>query len=273
MATRYCTLAWKTPWTEEPVRLQSMESQRVGHDWVTPLSLSYGGGNEDNGDLPQKVPGMYHYTQCPQPCSRPPPTHASAEDSWTLTGKSVSLGQSLLGSLLLSPGSWWTQGSVCAFQGSISQSRQLYCGVNGSLFQEGLHHTQVHCTQSPCLCSSPLLTCTSTGDPETQFCLSLCGMSGSGVHKVCLSLLSIWQVWGLILKVISPLLLSCWGFSFALGCVVAPHSCSSPAQPRLQCLLSCWGFSALGRGISSDSLNVKMQLSIVLKQRTNSNSS
>ena len=26
------SLAWKIPWTEEPVRLQSMESQRVGHD-------------------------------------------------------------------------------------------------------------------------------------------------------------------------------------------------------------------------------------------------
>ena len=27
----------------------------------------------------------------------------------------------------------------------------------------------------------------------------------------------LWQLWGLILNVISPLLLSCWGFSFALG--------------------------------------------------------
>ena len=26
------TLAWKIPWTEEPDRLQSMGSQRVGHD-------------------------------------------------------------------------------------------------------------------------------------------------------------------------------------------------------------------------------------------------
>ena len=26
------TLAWKIPWTEEPGRLQSMESHRVGHD-------------------------------------------------------------------------------------------------------------------------------------------------------------------------------------------------------------------------------------------------
>ena len=26
------TIAWKIPWTEEPGRLQSMGSQRVGHD-------------------------------------------------------------------------------------------------------------------------------------------------------------------------------------------------------------------------------------------------
>ena len=32
MATHYSTLAWKIPWTEEPGRLQSMGSQRVGHD-------------------------------------------------------------------------------------------------------------------------------------------------------------------------------------------------------------------------------------------------
>ena len=51
------------------------------------LRPNYGGGNEDNGDL-QKVPYMHCYTQCPQPCSRPPPTHASTRDSWTLTGKS-----------------------------------------------------------------------------------------------------------------------------------------------------------------------------------------
>ena len=27
------TLAWRIPWTEKPGGLQSMESQRVGHDW------------------------------------------------------------------------------------------------------------------------------------------------------------------------------------------------------------------------------------------------
>ena len=35
----HSTLAWKMPWTEEPGRLQSMGSRRVGHDWETSLSL------------------------------------------------------------------------------------------------------------------------------------------------------------------------------------------------------------------------------------------
>ena len=37
MAPHCSTLAWKIPWTEEPGRLQSMGSQRVGHDWATSL--------------------------------------------------------------------------------------------------------------------------------------------------------------------------------------------------------------------------------------------
>ena len=62
---------------------------------------NYGGGNEDNGDLPQKIPCMYCYTQYPQPCSRPPLTLASTSDSWTPTGKSgtVSCG-------VIAPFSW-----------------------------------------------------------------------------------------------------------------------------------------------------------------------
>ena len=34
IATHSCILAWKTPWTEEPGRLQSVWLQRVGHDWA-----------------------------------------------------------------------------------------------------------------------------------------------------------------------------------------------------------------------------------------------
>ena len=123
----------------------------------------------------------------------------------------ASLSQSLMGSLLLSPGSWCTQGSVCALQESISpvlcKFWQFCGGVNGDLLQEGLSHTRVCCTQSPCLCSSPLLTHTTTGDTQTQFCLSLCVVSESwctqGLFEPSECL---WQVQGLILNMISPLL-------------------------------------------------------------------
>ena len=37
--THSSTLAWKIPWMEEPGRLQSMGSWRVGHDWATSLSV------------------------------------------------------------------------------------------------------------------------------------------------------------------------------------------------------------------------------------------
>ena len=39
MAPHSSTLAWRIPWAKEPGRLQSMGSWRVGHDWVTSLSL------------------------------------------------------------------------------------------------------------------------------------------------------------------------------------------------------------------------------------------
>ena len=40
MATHSNTLAWKIPWTEKPGRLQSMWSQRVGHNWATSLHFT-----------------------------------------------------------------------------------------------------------------------------------------------------------------------------------------------------------------------------------------
>ena len=41
MATRSSILAWKISWTEEPGGLQSMGSQRVGHDWATNTWLTH----------------------------------------------------------------------------------------------------------------------------------------------------------------------------------------------------------------------------------------
>ena len=149
----------------------------------------------------------------------------------------ASLGQSLVGSLLLSPGSWCTQGSVCALQASISpvlcKFWQLCCGVNGNLLQEGLCSSVLHPEPLPLWQATADLYL--HRDTQTQLCLSLCGVFGSW----CAQGLSEpsecrWQVWGLSLNVILPLLPSCWGFYFALGHGVSPQSRSSTVQPPLQ---------------------------------------
>ena len=46
MATHSSTLAWKIPQTEEPGRLQSMGSHRVGHDWSDLAAAAEGYGNQ-----------------------------------------------------------------------------------------------------------------------------------------------------------------------------------------------------------------------------------
>ena len=79
----------------------------------------------------------------------PAPGHHRPTLSLESTGHSqASLGQSLVGSLLLCPGSWCTQGSVCALQESVSpvlcKFWRLDGGVNGDLLQEELCHTQVY---------------------------------------------------------------------------------------------------------------------------------
>ena len=168
---------------------------------------------------------MYCYSPCPQPCSRPLPTHAFTRDSRTPTGKSrtvssgvtVSSSWILVHKVLLCPPRVYFP-VLCKFW-------QLYGGVNGNLLQEDLCHTH---TQSPCPCGRPLPTCTSTGDAQTQFCLSLCGLPGSWCAQGFFeSSKHLWREWGLILKANSPPLPSYWGFSFALACGVSPHSCSS----------------------------------------------
>ena len=175
---------------------------------------NYGGGNEDNGDLPEKIPCMYCHTQCPQPCSRPPLTHASARDSRTPTGKSgtVSCGVTapfswvLVHKVLLCPPRLYFP-NLCKFW-------QHYVGVNGDLIQEDLCHTHI---QNLCPCGRPLLTRISTGDAQTQFCLSLCGVPGSWCTQGLLEPSEhLRREWGLILNVNLPLLPSCWGFSFVL---------------------------------------------------------
>ena len=74
--------------------------------------------NEDNDDLLHKVLWMHCHTQCPRPSAghyRPMPLPETSGHS------KASLGQYFMGSLLLSPGSWYIQGFVCALQESVSQ--------------------------------------------------------------------------------------------------------------------------------------------------------
>ena len=174
------------------------------------LRLNYGGGNEDNGDLLQKVPCTHCYTQCPQPCSRPPPTHTSTRDSWTLTGKSVSI---FCG--VTAPFSWvllHTRFCLCPPRSVfpvLCKFWWLYGRVNGNLLQEGLCHTQVCWTQNPCPSCRPLLTHISSGDTQTVLAQcrrvsgSWCTQGSFEPSEHC------WWVRGLILNAISPLLPSC----------------------------------------------------------------
>ena len=128
----------------------------------------------------------------------------------------ASLGQSLVGSLLLSPGSWCTLGFVYALQESVSRVLckfwWLSGGVNGDLLPEGLCQTHVCCTQSPS--GRPLLTWTCAGDAQTLKSGSSSVSVGSpGIQKVLfIPSECLWPVWSLVLKVVSPLLLSCWSF-------------------------------------------------------------
>ena len=169
---------------------------------------------------------MYCWSPCPQPCSRPPPAHTFTGDSWTPTGKSGSVSCGVT-----APFSWVLVHKVLLcpprdYFPVLCKFWHLCGGINGDLLQEGLFHTQICCTQSSW--GRPPPTCTFTGDAQTQFCLSLCGVPGSWCTQGLFEPFErLWWEWGLILNVVSPLLSYCWGFSFALGHGVSLHSHSS----------------------------------------------
>ena len=140
-------------------------------------------------------------------------------------------GQSTVGALLPSPGSWcirfcWalkeTISQSCVYSGSsvvglmVTSSKRAYA-IPKSAF-----------TQSPCPCGRPPPTRTFTGDIQTHFCLGPCGVPGTSCPQGLFEPSeSLWWEWGLILHADSPLLLSRWGF-FALGHGVSPQIHSLP---------------------------------------------
>ena len=62
MATHSSTLVWKIPWTEEPGRIQSMGSQRVGHDRVIHFHLQL--------KIPEMREHFYRYPLKKKKCPR-----------------------------------------------------------------------------------------------------------------------------------------------------------------------------------------------------------
>ena len=149
------------------------------------LGPNYGGGNKDNGDLLQKVPCRPCCTQCPQPYSRPPPSHVSAGDSWTLTDKSGSVSCEVT-----APFSWvlvCIKFCLCpprVYFPVVCKFWQLY-PPRGLMPYPGLLHPE------------PLPLWQSTADlylhrRHSNTVLSVsAGCLGPGVYKVCLSPLSI----------------------------------------------------------------------------------
>ena len=148
------------------------------------------------------------YTQFPQPCNRPPPTHASTQDSCKLPGKprSVSCG-------VTAPFSWLlaSQVSVCALQKSISQS----CVSSGSSMV-GLMTTSSKRASATPRSAAPrapaprqaMLTRTSAGTLRHSLSQSPWGLWVLVRTRFVGALWVSLAGWGLILNVISPLLLS-----------------------------------------------------------------
>ena len=120
----------------------------------------------------------------------------------------ASLGQSLVGSLLLSPGSWCTQGSVCALQESIFRS----CVSSGSsvvgLMVTFSKRTNAIPKSAVPRAPVPVAVHCWPVPPQEMLKHSFVSISvrslGPGAHKVCLSPLGIWREWGLILNANCP---------------------------------------------------------------------
>ena len=136
---------------------------------------------------------MHCYTQCPQTCSRPLPTHASPGDSWILTGKSesVSCGVSAPFSW-----SWCAQGSVWALQTRIyfpvlceSGSSMVGLMMTSSKRAYAIPKSAAPRIPAPAAahyCPVPLQEIL-----KHSFVSVSVGSLGPGAHKVCLSPLSV----------------------------------------------------------------------------------
>ena len=144
-------------------------------------------------------------TVCPNPAAG---HHRPTPSPETPGHPQASLGQTPVGSLFLSPGSWCTR-FCCALQESTFQP----CVSSGSSIVGLMATSSKRAYAIPTRTASVPVAEHSrpTGDAQTQFCLSLCGVPGSWCAQSLFEPSEhLWREWGLILNVNSPLLPSCW---------------------------------------------------------------
>ena len=142
------------------------------------LRPNYGGGNEDNGNLLQKVPykvsvppTLQQATSDPRLCWRLPDTHRQVWVSLLCGHCSFLLGPGAHQVLFVPSKSLFPQSCVSS-GGSMAglmatSSKRVYAISNSAA------------PRAPASCGRPLLTCTFAGDTQTLFWLSLCGVSGT----------------------------------------------------------------------------------------------
>ena len=166
------------------------------------LRPNYGGGNEDNSDLLQKILCMHCCTQCPWPSSRPPLIHASAGDSQTLMGKSGSVSCGVTAPFSWS---WCAQGSVCASKSLFPQS-SLSSGssVVGSTVTSSKRACAIPKSAAPRAPAPATVHCWPIPPQETlrHSSVSLWGVWVLVPTDMFQPPEHLWQLWGLILNVI-----------------------------------------------------------------------
>ena len=93
-----------------------------------------------------------------------------------------SLGQIVVGSLLLSPGSWCTGICLCPprvyFPVCVSSGSSMV-GLMATFFKRAYAIPKSAAPRSPVPVAVHLQLLTSSGNTQTRFCLSLCGVPGS----------------------------------------------------------------------------------------------
>ena len=103
---------------------------------------------------------------------------------------SASLGQSLVGSLFLSPGSWWAQGFICALQSCVS-----FGGLMVGLMATSSYRSDATPRPTAPRAPAPAAVHCSPVRPQDALkhssVLVSVGVSGSWCTKICLNPLSI----------------------------------------------------------------------------------